>query len=175
MLHARWLLALLTLLLPLSFASAETSFTITQTSKTKLDIPLEVAAFYQKLVADHPSIRAEHSQLVEGLREPDSRSPEPWPTVKVVQWVVNSYSRDPRNQDPRSDIELDAEYLTFQPIQRSFHHGYEIPTNLVALFRVSYRAVEESRGPNEKSQLLENSLTITFEGFQSVELKPLKE
>lgn len=55
-----------------------------------------------------------------------------------------------------------------------FHHGYSVHRNIVARFRVKYQTVEQDGARDEVPALVENTLTLTFEGFQSLELKPSK-
>lgn len=173
MLPPRWLFLLLVFFPSLGLA-AEPPLQVTKTSAVRLDIPAEIIAFYQQLVADHPRIRAEHAALVEAAREEPYRAPQASSEIAVAPWSTDEYTLKPRNQDPRFDTSLDAVYLAIEPIMLGFHHGYSVHRNIVARFRVKYQTVEQDGARDEVPALVENTLTLTFEGFQSLELKPSK-
>lgn len=162
------------LLLLATFASAEEPLQITKTSPQAFDIPAEVIAFYKQLITDNPAVQARHQKLLDASREEASRPPQASSDIQAVAWKVAEYSRQPANSDPRSDIQSRSTYLTFQPVILGFHHGYSSPRTIVAQFNVHYQAVEKRTGTewDSKTELLTNTLSITFAGFQKLTLSP---
>ena len=151
-------------------ASADDARTVTKTSKRLFDIPKEVVAFVERLVATDPNVRARYAELIAPTQEEAGGRFGVGPFV-AIEWLVPDASVEFRDSGGTRDYE--GIYLVRSQLHFGFHRGYSVPDNVVA--RVTVKEHQDHK-PNLKKKdafiLTGSKLTLHFDGFVSVQLNP---
>ena len=167
------LFLLLSILIPHFATAADPGRQMTKTSTTKeFDPPKEIKAFYLRLLEKDPKVKKQFESLTSDSTEANggiARNFDP----QVVEWFPSE-----SHWGAASGFDLDEVYLVLQPVGFGRGRATGRDTVIASLFHViitgKTKYDDAAEGAGVSPTLITNKITITFLGFQDIELKALK-
>ncbi len=159
-------------------ALAETPLEITKTSsKQKLNIEEEVVAFYRALIKNNPEVSAIHTRLIGALESDGGRPPFATEEIYPVCWRKDFDVEPGSSERPFISRKHASTYLVFQNILEPAHHSYTTKRTAVAMFKVTFVNIVRPNdyfNDEDRTATESNTLTMKFEGFVDVTMRPIK-
>ena len=161
--HMRIAATVLATIATLCIAVGDDLTTVTKESEAEFDVPKEVVAFVNQLIAKHPETKAKYAAIIAPLEEafggPHRVTAEPF--------IATEWRAEAGHRRDLTESNYEGVYLVVSKLSCGVSRGYSIPDPVVAKVTVT----ERSRGrvaKNDEFIFLGSKLTLQFDGFVEV-------